>query len=175
MLGSANTALAPQGYALNVGAERIQTCQSQYEPHKVSSVFPSGGDDNVVACIEAFMGRSGAHELGGNAYISFHGMGGKAITPPPEGTAFPWRDMHYLMQIQAWWGTKDLEAEYLKWVKEFRGELKDCTDRGFIAFPDADDTVDWYYDGGTLGELSAIKGIYDPDEVMKFAQSIPPG
>lgn len=166
------TPLSPQGYALNVGGARVETCLSKREPHKVTCVFPEGDGEAALSRIDEVLEGSKEHD--GNAYVSLHGMGGQGSEEPPGGTSFSWRHKKFMIQVQAWWSSHaELEGIYTAWVEKFRHALIGVSSGSFINFPNRAVPVKSYYSEEIFEDLKTVKRLCDPGNVMRFQLSIP--
>ncbi len=171
--------LPAQSYALQPGARSkespSQTCILMPEPHKVSSVIPKADCLDDIVQVAAKLMDSEAEIPGVNMYLSWHGMGGHGTIAPDGGTAYPWRDSPYMLQIQAWWlEENDVdETQVLNWVSKVREGLQDYSRGAFINFADRDLPTEWYY-GSSWDRLKKIKAQVDPENLLKFEMGIPP-
>jgi len=104
--------------------------------------------------------------------------GGAVAAVPPDATAFVHRKALMLSAIDLAWTLEDDEATVAAnqaWLDEFHAAMRPFTsDQSFQNFTDEAETdyLRAYY-GSNLERLVEIKRKYDPDNVLRFAQSIP--
>jgi FAD/FMN-containing dehydrogenase len=101
-------------------------------------------------------------------------MGGAISRVAPEATAFPHRDVKWLINIPATWeAPKDTEAE-IGWVRRTYAAVQPhATGGAYVNFMDADEESTTSY-GKTLARLQSVKASYDPDNVFRLNQNIEP-
>jgi FAD/FMN-containing dehydrogenase len=111
--------------------------------------------------------------------IAFETAGGAIARPPASEAAFAHRDIHYVVQYQSRWrpGSSDSVANAnIAWThatyESVRSWLSGSAYQGY-ADPNLSDWQHQYY-GGSLQRLRTIKRKYDPDNVFRYPQSIPP-
>lgn len=174
------TPIPAQGYALQPTAPKPDgpkdTCVPDPEPHKVSSIMPGDDPCGILDVAHGLIADSD-HQMDVNMYLSLHGMGGAGRAGNDSEGAFPWREMPYMLQVQAWWnpGSKSPKEEQalVDWVIGLRAGLAAAGGVGaFINFPDHTQPIDTYY-GASWGRLCAVKRQVDPDERLGFAMGIP--
>ncbi|WP_371223087.1 FAD-dependent oxidoreductase [Roseovarius sp. 2305UL8-3] len=177
--GRDGTPLPAQGFALQVGAGSMSkptdTCITCPEPHKVSSSMPAGNAADIADAAKNYIDCYPVVK-DVNMYLSWHGMGGQGKIEPEGGTSFAWREMPYMLQIQAWWWPDSgvNEQAVLNWVTGFREALAPYTTGAFINFPDADQDVETYYSPQIYSDLQDVKTNVDPHNLLKFDLGIPP-
>jgi FAD/FMN-containing dehydrogenase len=117
---------------------------------------------------------------GGNpdgAGVALFSWGGAINRVPVADTAFPHRDVLFLISMDASWSTADppgVVADNLAWLTAMHDELGDfATDAAYVNFTDPD-LADWpsAYHGPNLGRLVEVKRRYDPDRFFRFPQAI---
>ena len=104
--------------------------------------------------------------------------GGKVNDLPPDANAFVHRGADFLFKCEALWEPEDapeLIAANLSWLDGYYAAMQPYLSGGaYQNFPDRGLT-DWaraYY-GDNLPRLVEIKRAWDPDNLFRFAQSIP--
>jgi FAD/FMN-containing dehydrogenase len=97
----------------------------------------------------------------------------------PDATAFVHRDNLFVIQYQARWrrsAPHEVAAANLEWTDDLYERTKPY--RSGSAYQDYIDPEleDWQhaYYGANLDRLRRVKAKYDPDDLFRFAQSIPP-
>jgi FAD/FMN-containing dehydrogenase len=106
--------------------------------------------------------------------LSFDNFGGAVNDLKPSDTAFPHRDMCYLLQYQAYWETAEQSDAALVWVKSAFAAIDPHTSmKSYRNYSDVD-LADWQrrYFGENYPRLRAIKKRLDPHDLFRFPQSI---
>jgi FAD/FMN-containing dehydrogenase len=134
----------------------------------VDEPFGKPAIDTVIAWLEAAPNTS--------CVVGIDAYGGAVNRVPAEATAFPHRrGTLFSMQYQAYWTEDRDEAPCVDWVASFRRAMLPYTVGAYVNYIDAD-IEDWgeaYY-GKNFARLVEVKAKYDPDDVFRFPQSIPP-
>ncbi len=110
-------------------------------------------------------------------------FGGAVRKSPRGGTAFPHRDALFYSEPGAGWGTRSeepgvcdpLTPQAQAWIAEFSLALRPYVDGAYVNVPNVG-MQDWEtaYWGSNFDRLRTIKAEYDPHNVFKYEQSIPP-
>ena len=107
-------------------------------------------------------------------------IGGKVRDVPARDTAYVHRNSNYIYEMEASWAPidkPDVVAAQHDWLARYFADMqKFVQPESYVNFPDRD-LKNWehaYY-GCNLHRLSEIKGKCDPNNIFKFAQSIPLG
>ncbi|MFA7768721.1 FAD-binding oxidoreductase [Streptomyces sp. NRRL S-448] len=110
-------------------------------------------------------------------------FGGAVRKSPRGGTAFPHRDALFYSEPGAGWGTRSeepgvcdpLTPQAQAWIGEFSLALRPYVDGAYVNVPNVG-MQDWEtaYWGSNFDRLRTIKAEYDPRNVFKYEQSIPP-
>jgi FAD/FMN-containing dehydrogenase len=101
--------------------------------------------------------------------------GGATRTEPPGGSAFFHRDPLYYAEPGAGWNDASQTGPVAVWLARFRQAMRPFVRGAYVNVPDAA-LGDWgeaYY-GPNFARLREVKRLYDPTEVFRFPQSIPP-
>ncbi len=139
--------------------------------------IPPAGIAKMVAGVEAMQRVRGAP--GGVGAIAFDAFGGALNRPTASSTAFVHRSSLYLAQYSTSWnaGTGGAgSGRQHDWLRSFYGSMHPyASGQAYVNYQDPDLT-DWQtaYYGANLARLRTVKTTYDPDQVFKFPQSIPP-
>ncbi|WP_459545847.1 FAD-binding oxidoreductase [Nocardia sp. X0981] len=111
-------------------------------------------------------------------------FGGAIQRQPRGGTAFAHRDALFYGEIGAAWGTRStrpgvgdpLTAQAQAWTAEFSQALRSYVDGAYVNVPNVGmqewETAYWGKQG--FERLRRIKAKYDPRNVFRYEQSIPP-
>ncbi|WP_328790045.1 MULTISPECIES: FAD-binding oxidoreductase [unclassified Streptomyces] len=110
-------------------------------------------------------------------------FGGAVRKTPRGGAAFPHRDALFYSEPGAGWGTRSdepgvcdpLTPQAQAWIAEFSLALRPYVDGAYVNVPNVG-MQDWEtaYWGSNFDRLRTIKAEYDPHNVFKYEQSIPP-
>ncbi len=135
--------------------------------------FPDAGLDTMLDWIERWPGENGY------AVFEFDSLGGAVNRVAPTATAFVHRNELFCGQYQIYWDAEASEATVAKakaWLNESYADLSPYNS-GFAYQNYIDrNLADWQhaYYGENLPRLRQVKRQVDPDNLFRFAQSIPP-
>jgi FAD/FMN-containing dehydrogenase len=102
-------------------------------------------------------------------------FGGAVRHAPPGGSAFPHREALFYCEPGAAWDDPALNSKALGWAVDFWRALRPFGDGAYVNVPNAP-ASDWerdYY-GSNRERLRKVKAHYDPTNVFRFEQSVPP-
>lgn len=102
-------------------------------------------------------------------------FGGAVRREPRGGSAFSHRDALFYAEPGAGWNGDEPTADCQGWVAQFGRALRRYVSGAYVSVPNAG-VSDWgnaYY-GRNYRRLRKIKAKYDPHDVFRFEQSIPP-
>ena len=133
----------------------------------VSQPFP----DEAIDLICRYMANTPSPAS--NFYCS--SFGGAVRQAPPGGSAFPHRDALFYCEPGAAWEDPTLHSKALSWACDFWRELRPFGDGAYVNVPNAP-AADWEHDyyGANRERLRQVKATYDPTNVFRFEQSVPP-
>jgi FAD/FMN-containing dehydrogenase len=101
--------------------------------------------------------------------------GGALNEPKPEATAFVHRDNLFSIQYLSYWGAPGNASQSISWIRGVHRAMRPYVS-GFAYqnYIDAD-LKNWQraYYGENFARLRDVKRQYDPDDLFRFAQSIP--
>ncbi|OOM75994.1 FAD-binding oxidoreductase [Clostridium sp. BL-8] len=128
--------------------------------------------DKGVNTVEHFMSEAPPNST---VSVFLHGLGGAVADVPSWATAYPYRKALSNMSLFATWSKPDGAAAGIRWVEEFRQAMLPFTRGVYVNTPDLS-IRNWqnayYYEN--FYRLTKVKAKYDPENVFKFPQSIPP-
>jgi hypothetical protein len=104
-------------------------------------------------------------------------LGGAMARVPNEETAFAHRKRKMMINVASFYeGAHDL-PERESWVAEFAKALNDGDQAGYVGFlaDEGEKRVRAAYPGSTWDRLRRIKASYDPENLFRLNQNIPPG
>jgi FAD/FMN-containing dehydrogenase len=136
--------------------------------------LPDAGIDTIIGALESAVQD---HRLGAVGILMF-AHGGAINRVDADATAFAHRSALFAIRYTAFWSVTapaDVAAAHLGWVRDTHASMQSFVSRGAVTNYADPDLTDWgaaYY-GTHLKRLVAVKRRYDPDNVFRFAQSIP--
>ena len=103
-------------------------------------------------------------------------LGGAMARVPAETTAFAHRDRRVMTNVATMFANPEERAVHEAWVAELAGELGGGDPAAYVGFlgDEGEARVRAAYPGATWERLRAIKASYDPDNVFRLNQNIPP-
>jgi FAD/FMN-containing dehydrogenase len=138
------------------------------------SLFIDRFDEATIEVIE----RHAVTAPPGDALAIFRVLGGAASRVAAVATAYPWRDKSVLLWIIADTGSDDATRlpEMAAWATSFRDELRAFGSASYVNFmaDEGPEAVAEAYGPATWARLREIKRRYDPDNVFRLNQNIPP-
>jgi FAD/FMN-containing dehydrogenase len=148
--------------------------QGEYHPTAASHTmfmdsFDLGLATTIVERLEASKGAFRAVQL--------RLLGGAMARVPADATAFAHRSSRIMTNVAAFYeGPEDLPVQQA-WVDEMVATLRQSDQGAYVGFlgDEGEDRVRAAYPGATWDRLRAIKAQYDPDNLFRFNQNIPPG
>lgn len=127
--------------------------------------------DKAISTIRRFINNPPTSE----ATVLLHDLGGAVSKVPSKATAYYYRNALLNMSIYSTWSTSEGAAHGIHWVEEFRRAMRPYTKGIYVNTPDLS-IKNWpraYY-GYNFERLTKVKAKYDPENIFKFPQSIPP-
>lgn len=111
-----------------------------------------------------------------NNRLEFGAFGGKVSSIPSDATAFVHRKVLFWLHFQCKWYRQEEQTRQIEWVRSFYCAIKpfmngQCYQN--IADSDLKYPLEVYY-GKNLPRLIEVKTKYDPHNVFRYQQSIPP-
>ncbi|MEN8374297.1 MAG: FAD-binding oxidoreductase [Gemmatimonadota bacterium] len=103
-------------------------------------------------------------------------VGGEMGRIAPDATAYPNRDVNYIMNVHARWQDPAVDDECVRWARElFDATAPHATGSAYVNFMPEDETdaVQRAY-GDHFARLAALKARYDPDNLLRMNQNIAP-
>jgi FAD/FMN-containing dehydrogenase len=106
----------------------------------------------------------------------FRVLGGAMARVPADATAFAHRSSRIMVNIAAFYDGPQNLAEREAWVLGFMRELRQDDRGAYVNFlvDEGPERVHDAYPDGTFGRLAEIKRRYDPENLFRLNQNIPP-
>jgi FAD/FMN-containing dehydrogenase len=113
---------------------------------------------------------------GSMAVAQLRVLGGAMARVPAEATAFAHRASRIMVNLATLYEKPEEKATHEAWVSEFAAGLKQGDNGAYVNFlgDEGESRIRAAYPGGTWDRLEAIKQRYDPANVFRLNQNIPP-
>jgi FAD/FMN-containing dehydrogenase len=110
------------------------------------------------------------------AVAQLRALGGAMARVPIDATAFAHRKSRIMVNVAALYGQPEEKATHEAWVTDFAAALQQGDDRGYVNFMGEDGAarIRAAYPGRTWDRLQEIKTRYDPNNLFRLNQNIPP-
>ena len=131
------------------------------------------GVATMLAAMDKWPGSSNPDGAG----VALFTWGGAINRVPVTDTAFPHREVLFLVSMDTSWSTRDspeVVRDNLEWLTALHEDMGEfATDAAYVNFTDPD-LPDWgsAYHGLNLARLTEVKRRYDPDRVFRFPQAV---
>jgi hypothetical protein len=171
-------------YGMTVNECHLPSQDPHGQLQRVTSGAKSDYFTNLVSrqgidmLVSAIAGRQASSTLGEGG-IGFDAYGGAINRVPPDATAFVHRNALFSAQYSANWNTSDpnsvIAANYT-WLEDTWQTMRQYASSAAYQNYIDPNLLDWQhaYYGANLLRLQRIKAIYDPGNLFRFDQSIPP-
>lgn len=102
-------------------------------------------------------------------------MGGATNRISPDATAYPHRDVEFIMNVHTRWDTADQDNVCVSWAREFYTATEPFATGGvYVNFiSEGEDRVRSAY-GNNYDRLTQVKSKYDPDNFFRLNQNVRP-
>ena len=104
-------------------------------------------------------------------------LGGASARVPNDATAYAHRDSEIMVNIAVFYdGTESDRARKLEWANEFAAAIHQSDDGVYVNFltDEGEARIRAAYPDGAYERLAEIKRRYDPDNLFRLNQNIPP-
>ncbi len=127
------------------------------------------------AAAETILERHRALDRGDGA-TQLRVLGGAMARVPADATAFAHRDSRIMANVAAMYQRPEERPEHAAWVADLAAELGPDDAGAYAGFlgDEGEARVHAAYPGATWDRLAAIKDRYDPDNLFRLNQNIPP-
>jgi hypothetical protein len=154
-------------------AEMYPPEEQEYRPLAVSkTMFADGIDraaaERIVEAIEASDAMMAATQL--------RVLGGAVARVPADATAYAHRGSRMMVNVAAMYQRPEELPRHEAWVNGLAGELLQDDQGAYVGFlaDEGEERVRAAYPGPTWDRLREIKRRYDPENVFRLNQNIPP-
>jgi len=143
--------------------------------HPVASartMFVETIDRSVAETIVEYLQASRAQMAAAQIRV----LGGAMARVPANATAFAHRTSRIMVNVAALYERPDQAALHEPWVTDFAKALRQGDDGAYVGFlgDEGEGRIRVAYPGSTWERLAAIKGRYDPTNLFRLNQNIPP-
>jgi FAD/FMN-containing dehydrogenase len=103
-------------------------------------------------------------------------LGGAMARVPADATAYAHRDSRIMVNVAAMYQRPEERPKHAAWVDALSGELLQDDTGAYVGFlgDEGEERVRAAYPGPTWDRLRQVKRRYDPDNVFRLNQNIPP-
>ena len=131
-------------------------------------------DDETIGDIVAHLDRRPS----GMTFASIWAFGGAVQRVSPGATAFGDRGAPYMLSLDAIWSAPRDDAANIDWVRAAWADMqRHGTGRMYLNFPghgEGDDLVRSALGPDTYARLAQVKRVYDPANLFRMNQNVPP-
>jgi len=103
-------------------------------------------------------------------------LGGAAARVPSEATAFAHRQRRLMVNVAAAYASPEEDLVHRRWVEDAAAALRQGEDGAYVNFigNEGAERVHAAYPGSTWDRLAEVKRRYDPENVFRLNQNVPP-
>jgi FAD/FMN-containing dehydrogenase len=147
--------------------------QEDYRPVAVARTMFANGVGPAKA--ETIVERIGA-STAMMAVTQLRVLGGAMASVPADATAFAHRQSRMMVNVAAMYERPEEHDEHEAWVGGLAADLRDGDDGAYVGFlaDEGEERVRAAYPGATWDRLAAVKATYDPHNVFRLNQNVPP-
>ena len=129
------------------------------------------GQDEAELILERLRGSTAMM-----AATQLRALGGAMARVPADATAFAHRQSKIMVNVAAIYGSPDEASVHEEWVAELAAALRQSDSGAYVNFvgDEGEEAVRAAYPGETWDRLAAIKRRYDPGNLFRLNQNIPP-
>jgi len=146
--------------------------QGHHPVASIRTMFLETIDRSVSEAIAAHLRASTAQM----AAIEIRVLGGAMARVSADATAFAHRRSRIMVNIAAMYADSGEVAMHDQWADDFAKALRQGDDGAYVGFlgGEGEARVREAYPGSTWERLAAIKGRYDPSNLFRLNQNVPP-
>jgi Berberine and berberine like len=136
------------------------------------TMFVDSVDDDVAEKIVGYLQSSDATMRVAQLRV----LGGAMARVPAEATAFAHRGSRIMANVASFYEGPEDKAVRQAWVDTFASELHQGDDGAYVNFlvDEGPERIRAAYPGSTWDRLEAVKSRYDPTNLFRNNQNIPP-
>jgi FAD/FMN-containing dehydrogenase len=110
------------------------------------------------------------------AAVQIRVLGGAVARVPSEATAFAHRQRRLMLNVAAIYGSAEEDPVHRAWAGDAAAALRQGADGAYVNFLEDEgaERVRASYPGSTWDRLAEVKGRYDPENVFRLNQNVPP-
>jgi hypothetical protein len=144
-----------------------------YRPTAVSrTMFLDAIDDKVATTIVRYLSESDASMRVAQIRV----LGGAISRVPVDATAYAHRSSRIMVNLAAFYEGEADKAVRTAWLRDFAAAIEQGDTGAYVNFlGDEPDRIRAAYPGATWDRLVEIKRRYDPTNLFRLNQNIPPG
>jgi FAD/FMN-containing dehydrogenase len=103
-------------------------------------------------------------------------LGGAAARVPADATAFAHRQRRLMVNVAAVYASAEEDSVHRAWAEDAAAALRHGEDTAYVNFlgDEGPERVRAAYPGGTWDRLADVKRRFDPDNVFRLNQNVPP-
>jgi hypothetical protein len=103
-------------------------------------------------------------------------LGGAVARVPADATAFAHRARRIMLNVGALYARPEERPVHESWVLGLAERLAPGSDGAYVGFlgDEGEDRVRAAYPGSTWRRLAEVKGRYDPENLFRLNQNVPP-
>ena len=154
-------------------AEMYPPEEEEYRPVAVSETMfvdsvGLGAAETIVERIQASDAMMAATQI--------RVLGGAVARVPKDATAYAHRDSRIMVNVAAMYQNPEERPKHAAWVNGLSDELRQGNEGAYVGFlaDEGAERVRAAYPGPTWDRLREVKRRYDPDNVFRLNQNIPP-
>jgi FAD/FMN-containing dehydrogenase len=147
--------------------------EEEYRPKAVARTMFLDSVD--LAAAERILERVGSVDAQ-MAVTQIRVLGGAMARVPSDATAFAHRQSRIMANVAAIYGADEDRERLAAWVDDLAGELRQGDAGAYVGFlgDEGEERVRAAYPGGTWDRLAEVKARYDPDNLFRLNQNVPP-
>jgi FAD/FMN-containing dehydrogenase len=147
--------------------------EEEYRPVAVARTMFT--DSAGLGAAETVLERIGA-STAMMAVTQIRVLGGAMARVPNDATAYAHRDSRIMVNVAAMYQRPDERAQHAAWVDGLADELLQSDTGAYVGFlaDEGEDRIRAAYPGATWDRLRQVKRQYDPENVFRLNQNIPP-
>jgi FAD/FMN-containing dehydrogenase len=101
-------------------------------------------------------------------------LGGAMARVPADATAFAHRRSKIMVNLAALYNQPEEKEKHETWVSNFEHAIRQSDHGVYVNFLSSEEKIHAAYPGGTWDKLVAVKKRYDPTNLFRLNQNIPP-